>query len=179
MDLKWYRDRLTNRDKHHYKQWHAMRGKYIVYWRDQFGGVEIPAGLHALVRSLTPDGREMLDMVWRYKVFRTRRSAFAACEDHAEGRDPQAEYKKRKADAKRRKPRRKKKTPEMAIIKAILETTTPNNEPKKPRKQRADKGQKRGAKQTSVAQDLHLVKTRKPRSDAGQKRGPRKPKETL
>ncbi len=178
MALNWYRDKLPNRDKHHYKQWHAERGKYVVRWRDQYEGVEIPAGFHALVRIMLPDGRDMLDMVWRFKIFRTRRAAYAACEDHAEGRDPKAEYKRRKAAAMKRRPHRKKQ--DMALIKTVLDTLPPPDmEMVKLAQQEALAGH--GSTIDEILADLPAQdlqpKTRKPRSDKGKKRGPRKPKE--
>lgn len=184
MALSWYRDKPGTKDKHHHKQWHAARGKYVVRWRDQYEGVEIPAGFHALVRIMLPDGRDMLDMVWRFKVFRTRRAAFAACEDHAEGRDPKAEYKRRKASAmNRRRGRRKKPSlikQDRAIIKTVLETIPPPDmETVKLAQQEAIAGHGSTIDEILAelpAQDLQ-PKKRKPRSDKGKKRGPRKPKE--
>src|SRR5208337_5189552 len=98
MNLRWYRDKLLNVDKDHFRQWHS--GRYLVRWRDQYAGVNIQAGYHALVLTKTSDGKTMLDFVWRYKIFRTRKSAMQACEDHAAGLNPAAMAKQRKIDKK-------------------------------------------------------------------------------
>ena len=106
----WYKDK-TKTPKH-LKQWHS--GRYIVRWRDEFMGVSVLEGYHALVKTKREGGEIMLDMVWRYKVFRTRRAARKACEDHAAGLDVVAEYRKHK--------QKKRPSKRVKLINEILES---------------------------------------------------------
>lgn len=181
--LHWYRDKLPGVDKHHCQQWHADRGRYVVKWRDQFMGVEIPAGFQASVRTMLPDGRIILDAVRRHKVFRTRHAAFAACEDHSEGRDPKAEYKMRKTRAMKRRPRKKRVSKvsalqnelsawqlageeALAITEAVLESPD----------LATVEAARKAAKESRGSTIDQILKRRKQRSDKGRKRGPRKVK---
>jgi hypothetical protein len=167
--MNWYRDKLPGVDKNHLKQWHADRGKYVVRWRDEYDKVAIPAGFQAAVLIRLEDGREMLDMVWRHKIFRTRLAAMGACEDHAAGRDPRAEYMRHKENARNRKRRPHKKV--RAVIQAVLGATAAQDVQVKTRKQRSDKGQKRIKEPTPIT-TAHKV--RKQRTDKGKPRGPRR-----
>jgi hypothetical protein len=99
------------------------------------------------------DGRTMLDLVWRGKVFRTRRVAMQACEDHVNGIDPALADARRKIEKKmkgaklRRAAKRNSKKTVVDHIPAAIETPTAT---KKPRKPRADKGKPRGARRKRI-----------------------------
>jgi len=127
--MLWYKDKTKN--PKHFKQWHS--GRYIVRWRDEFQGVSVLPGYHALVKATGIDGTVMLDLVNRYKVFRTRHAARKACEDHAKGLDPDAEYQKHK---------KKKISRRQRIINDILESTPPATEAPEKRGRGRPKGSK-------------------------------------
>jgi len=131
--VNWYRDKTPEAEKGHRKQWHS--GRYVVRWRDQIEGISILPGYHALVKVNIND-RIILDFVWRSKIFRTRGSAVRACEDHAAGRDPAAEYRKAKQDKILQKRRKRKIKTVPDLLASIAE--------KPKRKSRSDKGMKRG-----------------------------------
>ncbi len=161
----WVRCKLKNMghyptDTLHCKQW--KMGPYLVRWRDMAFDVHVPAGYVALVKVKKPDNTVFIDLVWRYKIFRTRRAAMNACEDHLAGLDPAKEFKQRKIDKIQKRRVRRQKKIETKLMPGI----------KKPRKQRADKGKKRGVRVNNpVAPDK---KPRKQQADKGKKRGPRK-----
>jgi len=106
--MNWYRFKVAGLNSKHYRQWRS--GRFLIRWRDQYKGVNIQSGYQALVRVKMPDGRIMLDFVWRYKVFRTRKTAMNACEDFASGLNPAEEAKKRKLASRlvKRQKRQKK-----------------------------------------------------------------------
>jgi hypothetical protein len=187
MSLNWYRTRLQNVDPQHQKAWHAERGKYVVRWRDNFLDVNVPAGYQALYQIRLPDGRVILDLVWRYKVFNTRKAAFAACEDRANGLNPAKEFKLRKLE---RKLKRRRKSKKVKLAPAVLDPTLPLAPEKKQRKPRSDKGKPRKLKETlenlrkfeEASKNVEILinqppieigKKRKQRSDKGKKRGSR------
>jgi len=132
--MNWYKSKGHTE---HLKCWHANRGRYIVRWRDQFTGIEIPAGYQALVK-IQIEGRVILDSVWRFKVFRTRRAAMRACEDHAGGLDPAATARRRKYD-KKTKPLKKRKEAKKKLVER-------NIIPDAPKKRGRPKGSKNKAK---------------------------------
>ncbi len=173
--LSWYKTKLPNVDPKHHKQWHADRGRYLVRWQDQFQGISAPDGFRALVRIPMPnaeEGRTMLDLVWRGKVFRTRRAAMRACEDHASGVDPVLADTRRKLEKKmkgsklrraaRAAAKKDSKKPVVDHISAAIEPKKPRGRPRKVQPE------------TQAVPAEPVVKVRKPRADKGTPRGPRR-----
>jgi hypothetical protein len=130
--MEWTKNRLKL-DPKHFKQWTSECGRYLVRWRDQFGGVAVDPGYHACV---VDNGR--IELVWRYKIFRTANAAKAACEDHARGLNPAEVFRRRKYE-KATKAHKKRKEKSRAKAEAAL--TVPI---KRTRRTRSDKGKKRG-----------------------------------
>jgi hypothetical protein len=110
--MGWYKTK--GKQTKHLKQWHTDRGRYIVRWRDQYDGIDILAGYQALVKIQIED-RVILDSVWKFKVFRTKKAAMVACEDHAAGKDPAETARRRKYD-KKMKPLKKRKEAKKKLV---------------------------------------------------------------